>query len=155
MPRSIAPAAQRARVSLLALAATTAALAVTAAPAMAHHARTIEGTASERARTTTPLPPGGDQCTRSPDSVVGFYDFSWGCYAHDVCYQNHRLNGHAESRFGCDNIFLGKMRHECSYRHAWWSPARYSCYDVANTYYAFVRAFGGPAYNSYRDPNTG
>lgn len=155
MPVPTARARRRARLSLLTAAATTAVLACMAAPALAHHARTIEGTASERARTTTPLPPGGDQCTRSPDSVIGFYDFSWACYAHDACYQNHSLNGRAESRFGCDNIFLGKMRHECEYRHAWWSPARYRCYDVAWAYYAFVRAFGGPAYNSYGDPNTG
>jgi hypothetical protein len=143
------------RRSALAALGATALLAISAAPAVAHHARTVAGTAAERNNTTTPRPPGGDQCSNSPDSVVGLYDFSWACYAHDVCYQNHRLNGHAESRFGCDNIFLGKMRHECEYRHGWWSPARYTCYDVASTYYGFVRAFGARAYNSWNDPNTG
>lgn len=140
---------------LLPLVMVAALLAVGATPALAHHGRTTEGTAAERAHTRTPLPPRGDQCSNAPDSVRGFYDFSWACYAHDVCYQNHSLNGRRESRFGCDNIFLGKMRHECRYRHAWWSPARYRCYEVANSYYGFVRAFGYWAYKSWNNPNVG
>jgi hypothetical protein len=39
----------------------------------------VPGTAQERINTSTPPPPGGDQCTASPDKVPGLYDFSYAC----------------------------------------------------------------------------
>jgi hypothetical protein len=48
----------------------------------------VPGTAQERIATSAPPPPGGDQCTLSPDKVPGLCDFSYACYAHDLCWQN-------------------------------------------------------------------
>lgn len=124
--------------------------AISASPAHAWDARSIEGTEAERRNTTTPLPPGGDQCSLgAPDEVPRFYDFSWGCYAHDVCYQNHQLNGAGRSRLDCDNIMLAKLDAECRDRHSRWSPTRYACYEVADTYWEAVRLLGLPSWNSW------
>ena len=121
-----------------------------AAPALAWDARTTEGTSVERRNTTTPLPPGGDQCSlKAPDSVWGLYDFSWACYAHDVCYQNHQLNGRSRSRLDCDNILRAKAWAECDSRHGRWNPKRYACRDVANRYWLVVRAVGQPSWDSW------
>jgi len=127
-----------------------------AAPAFAWDARTTEGTSRERAYTTTPLPPGGDQCSLgAPDSVRGLYDFSWACYAHDVCYQNHALNGRNRSRGDCDAILLTKARAECDSRHNRWNPKRYACRDIATYYWEGVRVAGTWSWNSCnpRAPN--
>jgi hypothetical protein len=121
-----------------------------AAPALAWDARTTEGTAAERRNTTTPLPPGGDQCSLgAPDYVWSLYDFSWACYAHDACYQNHQLNGRKRSRLDCDNIMLAKMVAECDSRHGRWNPKRYVCRDAATKYWGAVRAVGQPSWNSW------
>jgi hypothetical protein len=109
-------------------------------------ARAIVGTPDEQRNTSTPLPPDGNQCTASPDSMPGLYDFSWACYAHDLCYQNHSVNGVPMSRSECDSMFLTRMLAECDSRHSWWNPARYACRDMARTYFLAVRTFGGWAY---------
>jgi hypothetical protein len=138
------------RSGLVAAAAVSVLLGFGAAPALAWDARTTEGTRAERANTTTPLPPGGDQCSLgAPDYVWSLYDFSWACYAHDVCYQNHQLNGRGRSRLDCDNIMLAKMVAECDSRHGRFNPKRYACRDVAARYWAGVRAFGLPSWNSW------
>lgn len=121
-----------------------------AAPALAWDARTTEGTQAERSNTTTPLPPGGDQCSLgAPDYVRSLYDFSWACYAHDVCYQNHQLNGRRRSRLDCDNIMVAKMGAECDSRHGQFNPKRYACRTTATHYWAGVRALGLPSWNSW------
>ncbi len=88
------------------------------AAAHAWDARTQEGTPAERSNTTTPTNMANDQCSlKVPDIVSGVYNFSWACYAHDVCYQNHQLNGIWRSRETCDDIFKAKMDAECLARH--------------------------------------
>ncbi len=142
---------RRLRAAVAAILATGALLLVGAAPALAWDARTVEGTAAEQRNTTTPRPPGGDQCSLgSPDSLPGLYDFSWACYAHDVCYQNHQIGNTRYTRAQCDAIMLFKMYAECEFRHRWWSPARGVCRNAANAYYAAVRAFGLPSWLSWR-----
>jgi len=146
---------RRLKSSLVAAITATALLGFGAAPALAWDARTTEGTPAERANTSTPPPPGGDQCSLgSPDLVKGLYDFSWACYAHDVCYQNHQLNGQNHSRAGCDSIFLAKMDAECKSRHSSWNPKRTLCLHVSEAYWAAVRAAGEPSWNSWNgDPD--
>ncbi|MGI9099903.1 MAG: phospholipase A2 [Solirubrobacteraceae bacterium] len=140
----------RLRSGLVAAAAASVLLGFGAAPALAWDARSTEGTAAERRNTTTPLPPGGDQCSLgAPDYVWSLYDFSWACYAHDVCYQNHQLNGRTRSRLDCDNIMLAKMVAECDSRHGRWNPKRYVCRDAATKYWGAVRAVGQPSWNSW------
>jgi hypothetical protein len=140
----------RLRSGLVAAVAASVLLGFGAAPALAWDARTTEGTTAERNNTTTPLPPGGDQCSLgAPDYVWSLYDFSWACYAHDVCYQNHQLNGQGRSRLNCDNIMLAKMYAECNSRHGRFNPKRYVCRNAANHYWAAVRAVGLPAWNSW------
>jgi len=133
----------------------TVALGLGAAPALAWDARTTEGTPAERANTSTPPPPGGDQCSLgAPDLVWSLYDFSWACYAHDVCYQNHQLNGQDHSRAGCDDIFRAKMNAECNSRHGRWNPKRYVCRDRATDYWMVVRLTGEPSWRSWNgDPD--
>lgn len=122
-----------------------------AAPALAWEARTIEGTEAERRNSTTSLPPGGDQCSLgAPDSVKDLYDFSWACYAHDLCYQNHQLNGQERSRSACDNILLAKAVAECDSRN----PKRRACQVAARAYWAGVRAAGKPSWESWNGPPT-
>lgn len=112
----------------------------------------LPGTPAERANTNTPLPPGGDQCSFVPDQNFGWgpdFDFNLACYAHDVCYANHALDGVARSRSQCDSIFLDLMLADCRARGS--GP----CQGVAYTYHYGVRAFGGPAYNGNSDPPVG
>ncbi|MDQ3850555.1 MAG: phospholipase [Actinomycetota bacterium] len=143
----------RIRGGLVAAVGASVLLGVGAPPALAWKARTTEGTSAERRNTTTPLPPGGDQCSLgAPDRVPSLYDFSWACYAHDVCYQNHQLNGRRRSRLDCDNIFAAKMAAECNARHGRWNPKRYTCHHAASKYWAAVRATGRPAWNSWNGP---
>jgi hypothetical protein len=140
----------RLRSGLVAAVTASVVLGFGAAPAFAWDARTTEGTAAERKNTTTPLPPGGDQCSLgAPDLVWSLYDFSWACYAHDVCYQNHQLNGRGRSRLDCDNIMRAKMFAECDSRHGRWNPKRYVCRNTANHYWAAVRAVGQISWNSW------
>ncbi len=125
-------------------------LAVTAAPALAWDARTIEGTEAERRNTTTQLPPDGDQCSLgAPDMIPLLYEFSWACYAHDVCYQNHQLNGVVRTRRRCDDIMLAKMHAECDSRHSWYNPNRHVCRRAGDAYYGVVRAVGLTAWLSW------
>ena len=138
------------RSSLAAVVTATALLGSGVAPAHAWSARTTEGTPAEQRNTTTPLPPGGDQCSLgAPDYVAGLYDFSWACYAHDVCYQNHQLNGVSRTRRNCDDIMLAKMVAECDTRHGRWNPKRYVCRDVADHYWLAVRLVGEPSWRSW------
>lgn len=133
-----------------AIVAASALLAFGVAPAFAWDAHTIEGTPAEQRNTTTQLPPGGDQCSLgSPDSVRAVYDFSWACYAHDVCYQNHQIGNTRYSRVQCDTIMLLKMYAECDARHRWWSPTRSVCRSAGNAYFGAVRAFGLPSWLSW------
>jgi hypothetical protein len=143
----------RPRIALRMMLAAAVLLAFMAAPALAWEARNTEGTPAEQANTTTPRPPGDDQCSLgAPDKVRGLYDFSWACYAHDVCYQNHQLNDRKRSRLDCDNILLAKMRAECDSAHGRYNPKRYACRKAASTYYAAVRAVGEPSWRSWNGP---
>lgn len=152
--RAPAPPGRRTRSrfagGLVAAVAASVLLGLAAAPALAWDARTTEGTPAERRNTTTPLPPGGDQCSLgAPDYVWSLYDFSWACYAHDACYQNHQLNGRKRSRLDCDDIMLAKMRAECDSRHGRFNPKRYMCRNAAGKYYAAVRAVGQWSWDSW------
>ena len=124
-------------------------------PAHAWDARTTEGTAAELANTSTPLPPNGDQCSLfSPDSISGLYEFSWACHAHDVCYQNHQLNGRDRTRVECDEIMVAKMVAECRARHSWRNRKRYVCFAAAERYFWAVRLLGELSWRSWNgDPD--
>lgn len=131
--------------------AVAAMLAGAATPAHAWDARTIEGSPAERSNTTTPAPPNEEQCSLGARDVIkGLFDFSWACYAHDVCYQNHQLNGIVRDRAGCDAIFLAKMKAECKSRHRR-GLKRSACNRVAATYYRAVRSpVGEKTWKSWR-----
>ncbi len=77
------------------------------------------------------------------------FDFRAACRRHDFAYRNlplidHRYRTHAwnhDSRLDADRRFLADMRSNCSGR-SWWQ--RPTCYAWAQTFYAVVRALGGP-----------
>lgn len=73
----------------------------------------LPGNPQERANTTTPLPPGGDQCSYSPDALPELVDVSFPCYGHDLCRQNNSYDGVEQTERGCNGIFLDNMRAEC------------------------------------------
>ena len=130
--------------AVLAAFVTTFALAVTASTA---EAIPLPGTQSERANTSTPLPPDGDQCTGSPDTIAGIVDFSYSCYGHDLCWQNASYNGSYESESSCNSIFLDNMYEECDEQNTGFGSSipEGICKDAADHYYAVVSAVSAVA----------
>jgi hypothetical protein len=104
----------------------------------------VPGTAQERIATSTPPPPDGDQCTASPDKVPGLYDFSYACYAHDLCWQNGSIGGRPMTIGSCNDEFRRRMRDHCDRRNTGFgSGVRENlCFDAADTYFAAVSAAG-------------
>jgi Prokaryotic phospholipase A2 len=104
----------------------------------------VPGTAQERIATSTPPPPAGDQCTASPDKVPGLYDFSYGCYAHDLCWQNGSIGGRPMTIGACNDEFRRRMRDHCDRRNTGFGSGvrENACFDVADTYFAAVSAAG-------------
>jgi hypothetical protein len=100
----------------------------------------LPGTSSERANTSTPLPPDGDQCSYSPDTISGIVDFSYSCYGHDLCWQNNSYNGVSESESSCNQIFLDNMREECDEQNTGFGSSipEGVCKGTAETYYEAV-----------------
>jgi hypothetical protein len=99
----------------------------------------VPGTRDERDRVSTPRPPGGDQCSSSPDAVGSLYDFSYACYGHDICWQLGTLGGATTTYAQCNARFLDAMRAHCDRRHG--SSARAGrCRAAARTYWAAVTA---------------
>lgn len=100
------------------------------------------GTPDERARTDSPLPPDGDQCSTAPD-VADFpgtdwrlYDFSYACYGHDVCWQNGTYDGEAQTIGSCNEIFEDLMRDHCDRRWTGFGSGtpENACFRVADVY---------------------
>jgi hypothetical protein len=104
----------------------------------------VPGTAQERIDTSTPPPPAGDQCTLSPDKLPGLYDFSYACYAHDLCWQNGSIGGTPMSIGACNDEFRRRMRDHCDRRNTGFGSGvrENACFDVADTYFAAVSAAG-------------
>jgi hypothetical protein len=122
-----------------ALTAMTVALAVSATAA---EAIPLPGTPSERANTSTPLPPDGDQCSSSPDTIAGLVDFSYSCYGHDLCWQNNSYNGSSETESSCNDIFLDNMREQCDEQNTGFGSSipEGICKGFADDYYTAVSA---------------
>jgi hypothetical protein len=100
----------------------------------------VPGTAQERINTSTPPPPGGDQCTLSPDTIAGLYDFSYACYAHDLCWQNGSFGGRPMTVAACNDEFRRRMRDHCDRRHT--GARERACFGIADIYYAAVSVAG-------------
>jgi Prokaryotic phospholipase A2 len=102
----------------------------------------LPGTSSERANTTTPLPPDGDQCSWAPDTIAGLVDFSYSCYGHDLCWQNNSYNGSPETESSCNEIFLDNMREECDEQNTGFGSSipEGICKGFAEDYYDAVSA---------------
>jgi Prokaryotic phospholipase A2 len=100
----------------------------------------VPGTAQERINTSTPAPPGGDQCTLSPDTLPGLYDFSYACYAHDLCWQNGSFGGRPMTIGACNDEFRRRMRDHCDRRNT--GARERACFAVADIYFAAVSAAG-------------
>lgn len=105
------------------------------------------GTPEERIHTRTPPPPGGDQCSSSPDTfqvpgVGRLYDFSYACYGHDLCWQNGTYGGVPRDLFECNRIFLASMRDHCDRRHTGFGSGLLEnrCFEIAEVYFAAVQA---------------
>jgi Prokaryotic phospholipase A2 len=132
------PAPRRTR--LIGLMAATAATLVMAFGAASAEAIPLPGTPSERANTTTPLPPGGDQCSSSPDTIAGLVDFSYSCYGHDLCWQNNSYNGSPETESSCNQIFLDNMEKECDEQNTGFGSSipQNACEGFAHDYYMVV-----------------
>lgn len=124
------------RVCLTALVA----LAVLAMSTASAQAIPLPGTPAERANTTTPLPPGGDQCSYSPDTIAGIVDFSYSCYGHDLCWQNNSYNGAPQTESSCNQIFLDNMRQECDEQNTGFGSSipEQVCRVAAEDYYIVV-----------------
>jgi phospholipase A2-like protein len=104
----------------------------------------VPGTAQERINTSTPPPAAGDQCTLSPDKLPGLYDFSYACYAHDLCWQNGSIGGTPMTIGACNDEFRRRMRDHCDRRNTGFGSGvrENACFDVADTYFAAVSAAG-------------
>lgn len=79
-----------------------------------------------------------DYCTHSPDqysSILGNADFRGPCARHDMCLQG----SHSHSK--CDGPLLDNLKQNCKQRFSWHNPARYSCEEVAYTYYLAIKAY--------------
>jgi hypothetical protein len=100
----------------------------------------VPGTAQERINTSTPAPPAGDQCTLSPDTLPGLYDFSYACYAHDLCWQNGSFGGRPMTISACNEEFRRRMRDHCDRRNT--GARERACFAVADIYFAAVSAAG-------------
>lgn len=104
----------------------------------------VPGTADERINTTTPPPPDGDQCSYSFDKVPGLYDFSYACYAHDLCWQNGTIGGTPMTIGACNDEFRRRMRDHCDRRNTGFGSGfrENICFDAADAYFAGVSAAG-------------
>jgi len=100
----------------------------------------VPGTAQERINTSTPAPPDGDQCTLSPDTLPGLHDFSYACYAHDLCWQNGSFGGRPMTIGACNDEFRRRMRDHCDRRNT--GARERACFAVADIYFAAVSAAG-------------
>ncbi|PNP40565.1 hypothetical protein TGAM01_v205661 [Trichoderma gamsii] len=80
-----------------------------------------------------------DGCTDSPDNPFGF-PYVPACNRHDFGYQNYRLqNRFTDSgKLNIDNNFKSDLYYQCQS-----VSAQSACEDLADVYYAAVRAFGG------------
>ncbi len=118
------------------------AIAVLALSASVAEALSVPGTWAERANTTTPYPPGGDQCSYSPDTIVGIVDFSVSCYGHDLCWQNNSYNGRSQTESSCNQIFLNNMRQQCDEQNTGFGSSipEAFCRGAAEDYYTVVAA---------------
>ena len=138
-----APSRHRCSKAVVAALVLTGLVSATPAAAETWRARTLEGTPAERSNTTTPPHPSKDQCSlKAPDASGSLFDFSMACYAHDVCYQNHQLNGRRRGRADCDAILRAKMTAECTSRHGRFNPRRLECLGYVPFYWTAVRAAG-------------
>lgn len=99
----------------------------------------VPGTRDERDRTSTPRPPAGDQCSRSPDVLGALYDFSYACYGHDICWQLGTLGGATTTYAQCNARFLDAMLAHCARRHRA-SATGARCRGAARTYWTAVTA---------------
>ena len=117
-------------------------LTVLAISASSASAIPLPGTSAERANTTTPLPPDGDQCSYSPDTIAGLVDFSYSCYGHDLCWQNNSYDGVPQSESDCNQIFLDNMRQECDEQNTGFGSSipEAACKGFAEDYYDAVSA---------------
>jgi hypothetical protein len=100
----------------------------------------VPGTTQERIDTSTPPQPGGDQCTLSPDKLPGLYDFSYACYAHDLCWQNGSIGGRPMTIGACNDEFRRRMRDHCDRRNT--GARERACPAIADIYFAAVSAAG-------------
>jgi Prokaryotic phospholipase A2 len=117
-------------------------VAVLAVSASAAQALAVPGTAAERANTTTPGPPGGDQCSFSPDTIAGIVDFSVSCYGHDLCWQNNSYNGRSQTETSCNEIFRDNLRQQCDEQNTGFGSSipEGVCMSAAQDYYTAVSA---------------
>ncbi len=104
----------------------------------------VPGTAEERMNTATPPPPGDDQCSFSFDHVAGLYDFSYACYAHDLCWQNGSIGGSDMTIGACNDEFRRRMRDHCDRRNTGFGSGfrENRCFDAADAYFGAVSAAG-------------
>lgn len=91
--------------------------------------------------------PLGDKCSNSPDGVVGVYNFTVPCLAHDYCYDLRRAGfSGTVSKGGCDDRFFDLMRSYCDNRHSFLSPLRAICRSAATTYWNGVDVGGSTSF---------
>ncbi|KJZ68493.1 hypothetical protein HIM_12112 [Hirsutella minnesotensis 3608] len=85
-----------------------------------------------------------DNCSKSPDKIPGFVDFTHFCQRHDFGYRNTK----AQKRFTpamkkrIDDNFKKDMYQYCARFSGLNSWRGVACRRVADTYYAAVRRFG-------------
>lgn len=72
-----------------------------------------------------------------------YFSFGHACVHHDGCYRHHW-----GSRATCDSWFLNDMNASCDAMYPHSGKRRSVCRAEAWKYYAGVRMFGWPAYNS-------
>jgi hypothetical protein len=78
------------------------------------------------------------------DQGPGF-NFHEACDQHDRCYVFHAAGGGYAGRKACDDMFYRLMA-DSVWRQPWWNWNPGWGLNVAGTYYWFVRAFGGQAF---------
>jgi hypothetical protein len=126
-------------------AATAVALALACGFAAEVSAIPLPGTPAERANTSTPLPPDGDQCSYSPDTLGPVVDWSYSCYGHDLCWQNGSYDGVTKDKHECNLIFRDNMRTECDEQNTGFgsSVPEEFCQREAEDYYLAVEIAAG------------
>jgi hypothetical protein len=87
-----------------------------------------------------------DGCSASPDHPLGF-NFLDGCFRHDFGYRNYKRQGRFTeyTRMQIDTNLKEDLYSECNamHGHAFDAVKRIECHAIADTYYKFVRWFGG------------